>query len=424
MNLWRRLLPILVPALVLAVAVFVSCNKDDNKDDGGSGDEDIPRSYDPTMVGWAFGDATYEYLGGKWRVVADNPFAVTIRGAAFVNRYLGYVHSSDRIYWYSNGNWSSVSPAGVPPNLQYVRGVVGPDQGGWFVGNTPDYAGYIVRVGPDGAATLWAAQGTLSPSAVFFVNAFVVPGDAALHFATVIDGWYQHVRWDGVNVQAETLFQVQWIQPGADDDDDTSPGADDDVSPSPPVPFAQVYDLAATVDGQYWAVGYDYQDGIKRGVFWRRDDASVYTRVLPNSVTECQTESVRKLYFTADGGGFAIAECTWSQIYQLQGGGWTEMQIPGVKDEQFAVSDMSLINQNRGWVVGYAPDLSEPLLMLRDANGFTQAQFAEGNQGDHLYAVAIFEIYPYGVDDDDTSPDDDSPDDDTAVDDDTSPVAG
>ena len=95
------------------------------------------------------------------------------------------------------------------------------------------------------------------------------------------------------------------------------------------------------------------------------------------------------------------------------------MELPGSKNEDFVINDFDMLEDTRGWAVGYYPEWDEPLLLLRDATGWHQARSLDEETGDELNAVVMFDFPIPGSMDDDTTDDDTTADDDTTSDDDT-----
>jgi hypothetical protein len=262
--------------------------------------------------------------------------------------------------------------------------------------------------------------GYFSPNTVHILALFAIPGEISVHMLLLMDGYFQHVVWDGTNTIKEPILQLQFEQPG--DDDTTAQPDDDDSSPQPPQLMGAVLDLNVGPDGIIWAAGWDKADGEAKGVFWRREGNGAFTRFVADASSGCTTTAVNKLHRTPDNVGFALASCTHAQVYrQTSNSSWMELSTPGAKGAEYEISDMAMLSVSQGWMVGYTSEFDEPLFLLVNAEGFLQARFEEGNTGDRLYAAVMFPTTPGGVGgDDDTSPDDDvSPDDDTADDDTT-----
>lgn len=423
----------LIAALMVVLFAFVTCSKDDDDDkDNGKDGKTPPQLYDMTIYGWGFGDSLYQYQAGQWNVDAATPFSNRITGSAFFNRAYGFVWGQRVVYRYNAGAWQNLTPPGMP-TADIVDGVFLPDGSFWVAANDALYNGYLVCFLLDGSANIIPVQGAITSNPMYLVALFPVPEDQAIHLVGVVDGWYQHLRWDGSTVTPDPIFQVQYIEVGADDDDDTaadddtSADDDDDDDDSSPVyvPAAQILDAAQAADGSIWAAGYSMVEGEKRGTMWHRGaEATEWASFLLTPTTGCKTNRVRRLYFTADGAGLAIADCLYSQIYeQVAGDQWTEASLPGVKGDKYVLEDIGLVDKDRGWAVGYTSDFNEPLFLMRSTEGWQQARFIEGNKGDHLYAVTMFDIPDPGLpsDDDSATDDDTSPADDDAADDDTSP---
>ncbi|HPQ70735.1 MAG TPA: hypothetical protein PKW95_16545 [bacterium] len=384
---------LLIASVVLALSILpIACSGDDDDDDDDNDGEAPPTKYDLSMIGWGFGDGIFRYQGGQWQKETVSSVTFPIVAAKFQHRLYGYVITSHNIYRFNNEQWSTVTPPDLPNTVNLFDIAVTSDGTYWFGGNDAQDNGYLVRILPDGTRNVIAMTGTITTQAAKLSAILTVPEDAALHMTALIEGHWQHVRWDGSNVSSDVIVAYSEEAP------------------------TQVNDIALAPDGAFWAVGWDITDGEKIGVFWRRGNES-WSRRAATPVSTCKTTDVRKLQFTADGAGYAIADCLWSQIYMTtDSANWSEMELPGIKGDQFLIQDMDMLEANRGWAVGYNSDWDEPLLLLRQTGGWQQARPVDEGSGNTLNAVAIFDI-PQPVDSDDDTVDDDTADDDTADDD-------
>jgi hypothetical protein len=391
---WLVLLLVGVPALFAGLIFGCSHVGDDDDHNGG---EPSPPYYDPTMIGWAFGDGVYRFDQGRWNRDSNGPSGAVFVGASFTNRELGVAFTVQRIYRFTDGAWSDVTPPDYPSGASMFAGMQTSDGTVWIAANDTAANGYMIRIGADGTENVYAMAQVLNKTPVRLTAVAPAPGSTTVFFVAEFDGYLQVVAWDG----AQAISAIPIIQQSTD----------------APV---DVLSVAVGPDGLLWVTGYDRQDGPQVGVIWhQKPDSAEWNRIQAVASSTCQTVSVRRIYFTAQSTGYAIAQCLWSQIYHSADlASWTEMSLPGSKGDKYQIDDLSMLTDTHGWAVGYTDQFNGPLLLLRNSNGWIEAVPQTYNQGDHLHAVAVFDL-PAPVQDDDTVTDDDAIDDDAVIDDDT-----
>jgi len=395
-----RIIWLVTVCLLLAAGLFLLQCSDDSDDDDDTtpdnGDEQPPT--DQTMVGWAFGDSIYRYSDGYWREQPDEAVTGKLIAAAFINRDFGYAISEYNVYRYNEGVWSRITPPDYPLSAAMFDIAIADGGVVWFAARDPDGEGYLIKHLPTGENAVFKLNPTISTIPVLLKAILAVPGDPYLHMVAEVEGYFQHWAWNEQDKVTDII-----------------------IANDPENPTVEINDLAIAPDGALWAAGWDLADELQTGVFWRRG-AEAWDRRPAMASTDCRTTSVRKVMFTDDGIGYALADCIWSQIYRsTDASNWTEMSLPGDKGEEFVINDISLISDTKGWAVGYTSVLDEPLLLLRNESGWNQSRSLDTDTGHELNAVAIFDYpLPGGVDDDtldDDTADDDTGDDDTGDDD-------
>ena len=396
---WSAVL--LLALIFLFASLFTHCTtkKKEEKSDLPPG-EGPPPIYDPNIYGWGLGDTVYEYEFGEWHHLEAPSIDLPIKGAYFPTHGFGYVFSDRRIYQYNGGIWKDFTPTDKPPAFFFDMAMTG-DGAMWFASIDLFQNSYLTSLSLDGLTTVYSVQEAITTSRARVTSILSIPGDPFLQILAEVDGWWQRLYFDG----------AAWVG--------------DEIVESPLGASTVVYDLNLAPDGTYWAVGQDQNAGEPRGVFWHGEGGG-WTRIVGEMVSDCRTYNVRRLYFTPDGFGYALADCLWTQIYRSEDlQNWIEMYLPGDKGEAFFISDLSMVSDSEGWAVGYNSIMDEPLLLVRDINGWQQARPRETGLGDILYATVMFP-YPHnlGPDDDTVTDDDTMPaDDDTApTDDDTTPT--
>jgi len=385
---WFVLLLLAVPAALAAFAFGCGSNANDD-DDGGNG-EPTPPIYDPTMIGFAFGNGVYDYNQGRWNKNDVAPTSNMIVGAIFVNRDFGLVYTPQQVYLYYNNGWIEETPPDFPAGAMMFDAARTADGTFWFAANDAENNGYFIRIGMDGSKQVIPMLGNVSFSPVRLTSAMAIPGDNNVYFTAEIDLNLYVVAWDGM--QGTSFLPI--------------------IAQNPEAPI-DVLDLAWGPDGAFWVAGYDWADGAQLGVIWHFVN-NEWSRQPLTAASGCRTVSARRIYFTPQGTAYALAECSWSQIYHTNDlANWQEMPLPGEKGDEYKIRDLSLLDDTRGWAVGYTSSTDGPLLLLRDPNGWQVAVPQTFGEGDRLWAVAMFDLPAPGPDDDTTV------DDDTVVDDDT-----
>ncbi|MDP8224464.1 MAG: hypothetical protein P9L99_13975 [Candidatus Lernaella stagnicola] len=439
MRLISKILIFFAIAMLSVTLVIVSCGDDDDDDDDNDELEDVPKVYDTTIDGWAFGDGLYRYAQGHWNKESQSPFNVQVIGSVFTDRSYGFVYSGQRIYQYRAGDWIPVNNSNFPPG-SITDATFIPNGSAWFAVNNAYGRGSLVGVTEDAQPMIFDSEGTLASVPLKLSALFQVPEDNALHLCAVVpeatDYFFQHLRWDGTTVTSEVMFRIDFmpVDPPADDDDTTTDDdttADDDTAGDDDQPewlqMVDILDMKTAPDGTIWAAGWDRaDDATPRGALWHRvanGEEITWERTLLETSTGCKTTMAKKFVYAPDTGrAFVIADCGNSQIYrQNDDGSWSQMLLPGIKGSTYRINDLSLVTETKGWAVGYTSDKNAPLLLVRSTAGWEIADARTFDVGDELFSAALYSVQsPGGFSDDDTTADDDTTtDDDTTGDDDT-----
>ncbi len=391
---WLVLL--LLSVTLVSVLVAFGCSKSsDDENGGGDDDDDTPTVYDPTMIGWAFGNGVYSYDQGRWNEEDVSPSGSEIVGAIFVNREQGLVYTAQSIYRYESGGWINITPASFPGGALLFDATRTGDGSFWFAANDAQNNGYLIRLALDGSELVAPASALFGGAATRLTSLATVPGDKNIYFTAEVNLTLLVGVWDGA--QAVVTDPI--------------------VAQTPDFPL-DVLDLTWGPDNHFWVVGYDQVDGPQQGIIWHRTDEGWIRQPLVAS-SDCQTTSARRIQFIEGGIGYIIADCLWSQIYRSSDQtNWAEMSLPGDKTD-YRVNDISLLSDTRGWAVGYTGAYGGPLFLLRNAEGWMQATPETFGAGDGLRAVAVFDLPEPGPDDDTVVDDDTVADDDIVTDDDT-----
>lgn len=390
---WALVMLFCLPVFLFGILVNCGGGDDDDDDDDSTPGEEDPKKYDQSMIGWAFGEGVYRYFDGEWAKEPTSPYASRIVGAHFENREFGFVFTTQHIFRYEYGEWTELTPPNYPPGVLMFDMARTGDGSYWFAARDYENNGYLVRIDPTYATAVYPLLGTISSQPVRLTAIAGLSENPALFMTAEIEGWFQLVSWDALTVETELIFEQSEEAP------------------------VEILDLTQAPDGTLWAAGQILAEGEPTGAFWHKiGEEWAYQPAVASSA--CSTHTVRSLHFTSDNTGYAIANCLWSQIYHSTDlVNWTEMELPGLKNENYLIQDMGMLEDTRGWVVGHTDEIDGPLLLLRDINGWQQALPLTFDEGDQLNAVVMFDLpNPGGLGDDDTT-DDDTTDDDTGDDD-------
>lgn len=380
---------------LLGGTLMGACAVEDKKEEDLTDDEKPtpePSTYTKVMEGIAVGDRVYVYEGGLWEEADDavvpaagRPF----RSVDFANPADGWVSGVGTIYHVVDGEWIPDAPL-IQTNVPIERITIGADGRVWALANRfEDHGGHIFVRGLDG---VWIDHD---------LDAEFPDGGKAVDLAERPDGsvsillrvgqsfYLRTFSIDGVTVTTDPVYQFD------------------------PVNWLTFVSLGISPAGAVW-IGGHLNSGINDyGGVWDMPEPGVLNpQVLPTAA--CPVSDVTR-FVRIDQTVYALGICGWTTMYANAGGAWSAVNLPGEKGSAWRVNDMSFIDPQTGWAVGYSDKQNVPLFLLRDPAGWILVPPPDDSDAEGLALYGV-QVWPTPAGDDDVS-DDDAADDDVADDD-------